>query len=383
MRMLTYFSIGKKLVVAKLLQQDWPVSVSLHVTRFCNITCTHCYAMLEQLEQKDPTLGQMKKVVDELSAGGALSIRLLGGEPLLRNCLPELIEHIKGKSMFCEIVTNGILLRKRISEWPALQKVDSFCVSLDGDKVSHDAIRGEGIYEVTMDGIFALMEAKMPLRLHGAFSHEAFDGNRKPHYSMGELSERYGIPFNIATYCPNPLKGASDEENRVSYVNGLSMYKDLLSMKKAGVPVSTTNRILEKGIKWFEHTDRYILYGKESVIPKGHKRCQAGIRNCFIDSDGSMYSCIPHWGKGISVYENGVAAAYRYMKGQREKAGCQICYNLSQWEYSNFFTFSDPSIIFNTVRNIIRLRKKRRHQVHPNEPMGNAVSNIEHQAGEG
>ena len=75
--------------------------------------------------------------MDELAEGGTVSIRLLGGEPLLVNKLNQLIAHIKSKGMYCEIVTNGMLIRKRVKEWPELRMVDSlsrgifFCFTSD------------------------------------------------------------------------------------------------------------------------------------------------------------------------------------------------------------------------------------------------------------
>ena len=39
----------------------------------------------------------------------------------------------------------------------------------------------------------------------------------------------------------------------------------------------------------FDKTNQYIIYGDESKIPNGHKKCMAGITNCFIDA---MIRCI-------------------------------------------------------------------------------------------
>ena len=155
-KLINYSKVGSRLLAHKFKKKAWPVSVSLHVTRFCNISCTHCYAILDQLHKKDPGLEKMKKVVDELAEGGTVSIRLLGGEPLLVNKLNQLIAHIKSKGMYCEIVTNGMLIRKRVKEWPELRMVDSFSVSLDGNKYSHDKIRGKDNFEKVVDGIMCL-----------------------------------------------------------------------------------------------------------------------------------------------------------------------------------------------------------------------------------
>ena len=117
--------------------------------------------------------------------------------------------------MYCEIVTNGMLIRKRVKEWPELRMVDSFSVSLDGNKYSHDKIRGKDNFEKVVDGIMCLVENKLPVRMHGAFSHEAFDQKAKPHQFMANLSNEFNIPFNVATYCSNPMKTNEDEENKV------------------------------------------------------------------------------------------------------------------------------------------------------------------------
>ena len=48
------------------------------------------------------------------------------------------------------------------------------------------------------------------------------------------------------------------------------------------------------------------------------------------------------------------------MVNKRKEIGCQICYNLAQWEYTNFFTFSNPKIIINTFKNILNLTKRKK-----------------------
>jgi len=360
-RTLQYANLARKLLAAKFSKRPWPISVSYNVTRFCNLRCSHCYAMLEQLDQPDASLEQVLEVVDGLHKGGTLSIRLLGGEPLVRKDLPKVINRIKAHGMFCEVVTNGTLLRQRIAQWPELAMVDSFSVSLDGDPTLHDQIRGAGVFEQTMDGIFALREAGYPVRLHATLANDSYDAHIPPHHFLAQLSQEYGIPFNIATYAPNPGKNSrEDEGNRRSFQRAIQVYKDLLDYHKQGVLVTTDRNILKKSIEWFDHTDKFRLFGDRSVIPKGYRKCQAGFRNCFIDSDGGMYTCPAHWKRGVSVYREGLAKAVEVLCATRQKLGCQICYNVSQWEYTRLFTFSDPRVLLNTARNIARLILQRK-----------------------
>lgn len=360
-RLARYIRLGTRLCLGKFSSRPWPISVSFNVTRFCDLRCSHCYAMLNQLDQPDPSTEQLCSVIDQLADGGTLSIRMLGGEPLLRADLPVLIDKVLSRKMYCEIVTNGTQLRKRIAEWPALAQVDSFSVSLDGDKTTHDRIRGEGVFEKTVDGIEALREAGYPVRIHAAFAGESFEQDPMPHHFLAEFCKARSIPFNIATYCPNPGKDpANDEVNRNSFLNASKMYADLLDYKKRGYPVSTTSQVLALGVQWFDLTKKYILFGTPDVVPRGYSVCQAGYRNCFIDSDGGMYTCIPNWGKGQSVYEVGVAQAVSEMARTRQRIGCQICYNLAQWEYTQLFTFSNPALLLNIARQIGRLLMQRK-----------------------
>ena len=76
-----------------------------------------------------------------------------------------------------------------------------------------------------------------------------------------------------------------------------------------------------------------------------------------------MFSCIPLWGQGINVYEVGVAAAVESMAKNRERVACQICHNLSQWEYTAFFSLANPKVAVNVAKNIMRLltQKKKQH----------------------
>ena len=74
--------------------------------------------MLDHLHAPDPTLDQMVSVIDQLHKGGTLSVRLLGGEPLMRKDIGEIIRAIKYRGMFCEVVTNGVLLRRKIAKIP-------------------------------------------------------------------------------------------------------------------------------------------------------------------------------------------------------------------------------------------------------------------------
>jgi MoaA/NifB/PqqE/SkfB family radical SAM enzyme len=73
-----------------------------------------------------------------------------GGEPLLRQDLPELLLAARRAGLFVTLITNGWFLTER---WPALRGiVDALILSLDDTDDAHDRLRG-------LPGLFARLEA--------------------------------------------------------------------------------------------------------------------------------------------------------------------------------------------------------------------------------
>ena len=46
-----YGNLGFKLIRSKISKKSWPISVSFHVTKNCNLRCKHCYAFLDSLNK--------------------------------------------------------------------------------------------------------------------------------------------------------------------------------------------------------------------------------------------------------------------------------------------------------------------------------------------
>ena len=97
--------------------------VLLEVTRRCNLHCRYCFAE-GGAAAADPPLEELKAAVRDVAArcGGVL-LQLSGGEPTLRDDLPELVRCAKEAGCGCvQINTNGLRLArepeyaKRLSE---------------------------------------------------------------------------------------------------------------------------------------------------------------------------------------------------------------------------------------------------------------------------
>ncbi len=99
-----------------------------------------------------------QKIFDFAQKAGA-SFILSGGEPLLYSRFHDLLKLIKASRCFSYICTNGIGVERFIKEIEN-NPYPIFYISVDGPKMIHDALRGEGSYDAAVKGIKALKSLK-------------------------------------------------------------------------------------------------------------------------------------------------------------------------------------------------------------------------------
>lgn len=84
----------------------------IEVTQNCNLHCRFCFADSKSGKENDPTLEQINALYESVfKTSGICNIQLSGGEPTLRDDLPQLIEN--GKQIgfkFIQVNTNGVRL---------------------------------------------------------------------------------------------------------------------------------------------------------------------------------------------------------------------------------------------------------------------------------
>ncbi|SBW09537.1 Radical SAM domain protein [uncultured delta proteobacterium] len=140
---LLQFSADKKPVVV------W------NMTRRCNLKCVHCYAQAVDERGRDEIgTAQGKAIIDDLAAFGSPVMLFSGGEPLVREDLPELAAYATSKGMRAVISTNGTLItREKAKELKAVG-LSYVGISLDGGEEVHDKFRAvPGSFKKALKGI--------------------------------------------------------------------------------------------------------------------------------------------------------------------------------------------------------------------------------------
>jgi len=126
-----------------------------NMTRRCNLKCIHCYAHARSVADSDELSTQEgKALIDDLAAFGSPVILFSGGEPLMREDLPELAEYAVSKGMRAVISTNGTLITAQMARTLKEIGLSYVGISLDGMEDIHDRFRGmKGAYKSSMEGI--------------------------------------------------------------------------------------------------------------------------------------------------------------------------------------------------------------------------------------
>lgn len=142
--------------------------VLLEVTGRCSLRCPVCFADAGRGE--DISLEELGKQMDFLMEhGGPFNLQLSGGEPTMREDLPELIRMGMEKGFtFIQLNTNGIRLAEEEGYAKDLKKAGLSCVYLQFDGIGDEVcrvLRGRNLWERKKAAIDACEEAGLGLVL--------------------------------------------------------------------------------------------------------------------------------------------------------------------------------------------------------------------------
>jgi len=92
--------------------EQLPCSVLLKVTDRCNLRCAVCFADSGHGESEEPSLERISWLLERAkAAAGPCNLQLSGGEPTLRDDLPEIVERARQVGFsFIQVNTNGLRL---------------------------------------------------------------------------------------------------------------------------------------------------------------------------------------------------------------------------------------------------------------------------------
>jgi len=161
-------------------------------TRRCNLKCVHCYSNSQNVKYADElSTEQGKGLIDDLASFGSPVLLVSGGEPLMREDLPQLLQHAIDRGMRAVISTNGTLITKEKARIFGKIGLSYVGVSLDGMQTIHDQFRGvPGAFDKAMQGIRNCRDEGIKVGIRFTLTRK----NQGEVPEIFDLIEREGVP---------------------------------------------------------------------------------------------------------------------------------------------------------------------------------------------
>lgn len=146
-----------------------PRKVMISPTDACNISCPICWRHNDPdgtakllKEEKHLKLDEIELLLSQLKEMGVKVVDFTGGgEPFVRKDILEIASIIKNKGFFGTLTTNGTLITPLIAQNLVEIGLDDICFSIDSpDPAINDRIRGNSVFERTIQGLENLIQAK-------------------------------------------------------------------------------------------------------------------------------------------------------------------------------------------------------------------------------
>ncbi|MBN2109808.1 MAG: radical SAM protein [Methanosarcinaceae archaeon] len=298
-----------------------PFVLSHAINSRCNMKCSFC----EYWKESGPQMGleEIFSLLDEARTFGILAYNAWTVEPLLREELPDILAHAKGLGMITSLITNGLLLEKRIDE---LEDLDYLSVSVDGTS-SYREIRGVEFDRILPGILKAKEKMENPLLMNCVISGKNLDDIEELIHLAKELDVK--ISFEPMY----EFRGIDKDIWESMGIRDTGKYRRvvdrIISMKTEGYPVINS-----------------FTYLKMVRDLRTDYTCHASDIILDVAADGSIENCRVHR-EPIGHVRDGVANVWEATVEKRKNMSesCKKCL---------FFGYVENSLLYNFNLEVMR-----------------------------
>ncbi|MBN2198969.1 MAG: radical SAM protein [Candidatus Aminicenantes bacterium] len=325
-----------------------PVFASIYPTFRCNLRCVYCNFPGMMPPESELTTDEWKGVIDALAAHGCRRVSILGGEPLLREDLAEIIGHVRRRGLSCALTSNGLLVPERIGE---LRGLSTLVLSLDAAGPANDEVRGRGSFEAVKKSIEAARRSGIPVKINSVLS-----GRTAPELDgLLEFVDRNDLSVTLNVMrsgTPALWRDAASVKESDGDIRRLLLR--LAELAKRNPRILFSEATYRFAARWDDYSrDRYEKsdFATNAPLLRSAPRCRAGRCYLTILSDGSVTPCMNTIGqiKGGNVVADGFAAAWRSLRDH----DCLRCYAPCLVELDHLFSLR-PRVVLNFVLRHLR-----------------------------
>lgn len=310
--------------------------IELELTARCNLNCAHCYINLpsgdREAKEREMSVSDIDRIVEEAVSLGAIGCLLTGGEPLLRDDFEAIYLLMKQKGLLVTVFTNATLITDRHVRLFQKYPPNDIEVTVYGaTEATYERVcRRKGGFAAFQRGLERLRNAGIAVRLKTvALSSNQSEIASISRFCRERTKDSYRFdPLIHLRYDRNPERNREIRKERLSAEAIVDIEKD----------DTRRFRVLTEGC------DRLI---GTSTTSDGESRlflCGAGADSACVSPEGLLRPCSTLWHpdciydlKSGSLYD----AWWRFMPSVRamrstsseflEQCGACPLVNLCHW----------------------------------------------------
>ncbi len=135
--------------------------IKLHINNVCNLRCKNCYCNFDDNFALDTD--KIISLLDQLTINKNLNLHILGGEPLLRSDIFEIIAYAKKKIKKIVLFTNATLISNELAYKIKQSGIKAVIVPLHScfEEIHDNITQTPGSWKKTISGMKSLIRAKV------------------------------------------------------------------------------------------------------------------------------------------------------------------------------------------------------------------------------
>ncbi|PMP74592.1 MAG: radical SAM/SPASM domain-containing protein [Aciduliprofundum sp.] len=252
-------------------------SVTIYVTRGCNLRCKTCYISAGKPLRDELSVNDYRNIFLELKELDFQMVYILGGEPMLRGDIFHIIWDAKYKGLYASMSSNGYFIDHEKALRLKESGLDQIQISIDSaDEKMNDYIRGRNSFSRAVAAVKNLKDVGMKVSIAFTITSFYYDIMK-----MIELAESLNVEvINLSVAQPF---------GRAAGTGAVPTNEQVRNVLKDLEKTETDLRITFNGFRFFLDRDAY--YEAKKIAEKDYHTCPAGRERFVIDSNGDVYGC--------------------------------------------------------------------------------------------
>jgi radical SAM protein with 4Fe4S-binding SPASM domain len=266
-----------------------PLIIQVEPTINCNLQCKMCFSPFLKRAERDLTLDNFKRILNELPS--VRKISLVGtGEPLLNPNLFDIISYAKSKRIDIGFATNATLLNSVVANEILARGIDWLNISLDAaTKEAYERIRIRADFNQVLANVREFMDARARFR------------GKKPEVSVWSLLMKSNIKELPEFISLVHSLGVDRIYVQTIHYWGSREWKNKMLHEEITGQTKEIRKVLKGAFLLCKKNRMHFNYVNVPDI-KGERGCKWPWRSCYITTDGYVTPCCMHGSNPTNIH---------------------------------------------------------------------------------